>query len=388
MKLLVYVFVFALFIPELFKTSVPILYWLLEAVRIGGSLFYIIRYIRFEEKSTIFNCTLLFHLVILISSIINGADFDTYKTIVNVTFPNLAVICFLEIKTKDNCIEGINVIRKGLQILVLCNFIFMILHPGGVFVSDVWSSETTYVRTVTSYLLSFKNRLILWFLPLMILLTRGANKRVYFFYNFIMLLQLIISESVTSIFVFFLFHVLYILYKYKFEKKINIKVYYVVFILLFFFLVFFQVQNFFESFITNNLGKNMELQGRVFIWAYAVELIKNNWILGYGNSGNGSIIDWNGFMWYSHNLILDILIQGGAFALSVIGFLFYKISRIPIFDKDYLVWLNTVYAAIIALLLEGTFESFLNYPQFFLILGLASCFYLNTDGRYEYIKKL
>lgn len=367
-------YIIALFIPELFRSlqgPLSLLYWLLEFVRIGISCFYIIQYLKTQKKSFVFKAIVLFHIIIFISSLINNSNLSVYRTIINVTFPNIGIVCFIEMLLCREKLQGLRSVERGLKILVIANLLFMLIFPDGYYVSTMYNLENETSRDVSTYLLSVKNRLILWFVPLMAILAIKGNRKEILFYNLIMFLEILICNSKTSLFVFIIFHILCYANNAKMLKWLTLNKIYLVFVTIFLAIIVYQVQNFFSSFIENSLQKNVELQGRIYIWQIAMELIKNKWLLGYGNAGNGAIIEWNGYIWYSHNLILDILIQSGTLGLITIITLFLKLaSKTNNLPKNKLNS-NILSIAIFAMLIEGIFESYLNYPQFFFILTLG-----------------
>lgn len=372
MKVTHVIFIIALFIPEFFKSNIPIIYWFLEGIRIGGALYIIYKYVSLKESSYVFKYVIAFHLVILFATILNRSGFNTFKTLINVSFSNIGVICFFELLFKKNCRIALQTFSYSLKLLVLSNFVFMILYPDGIFITTLYNSDSDAFRDITTYFLSFKNRLIMWFLPLMACLYVIGEKKLIVFYNTIIFAQLIICKSVTSIFVFVFFHFICILCKMNIIKKISLKIVYFFVFFIFLAFIYFQIQTYFEKFLIDYLGKNVELQGRTFIWALAIDLINSNFLLGYGNANNGSIIEWNGYLWYSHNLILDVLIQGGVIALLIFSKLHWEICKEKATTQLGKYYQNIVYISLIVLLLDGMFESYLNYPQYFLLLSMCS----------------
>lgn len=370
-------YIIALFIPEFFRSlqgPLSLLYWLLEFVRICISCFYIIQYLKTQKKSFVFKTVVLFHIIIFISSLINNSSLSIYRTIINVTFPNIGIVCFIEILLCKQGLQGLTAVERALKILVTTNLLFMLIYPEGYYVSTMYNLENEASRDIVTYFLSVKNRLILWFIPLMTILAVKGNKKEILLYNSIILLEILICNSKTSLFVFIVFHLLCYANNTKMSKWLTLNKIYLAFIIIFIAIIVYQVQYLFSSFIENNLQKNVELQGRTFIWQNAMDLIKDKWLLGYGNAGNGAIIEWNGYMWYSHNLILDILIQSGILGFITIITLFLKLASKTRNQTKNKFNSNILSIAIFVTLIEGIFESYLNYPQFFFILTLGYWF--------------
>ena len=76
-------------------------------------------------------------------------------------------------------------------------------------------------------------------------------------------------------------------------------------------IVFVRIQNVFEFFIVDILGKSLTLTGRTYIWDAAIELIKRNPVWGYGIETH-SVEVFFGEYKYMHNQILQFLVEGGA----------------------------------------------------------------------------
>ncbi|MGN0674740.1 MAG: O-antigen ligase family protein [Oscillospiraceae bacterium] len=106
-------------------------------------------------------------------------------------------------------------------------------------------------------------------------------------------------------------------YNKKAAKILDIKIIMITIIFLFFFIVVFRLQNYAAYIIEDILGKDLTLTGRTRIWDYAMEMIKDSIIFGYGNSfNNGWILSYVSYRWqHSHNLFLEILLLGGIFSM-------------------------------------------------------------------------
>ena len=81
-----------------------------------------------------------------------------------------------------------------------------------------------------------------------------------------------------------------------------------------------QIQKKFEWLIVNILQKDLTLSGRTYIWASAIENILKKPILGYGTTRGGRLsiqsysIGLNTYTFFSHNVFLEVLVQGGIVA--------------------------------------------------------------------------
>ncbi len=136
----------------------------------------------------------------------------------------------------------------------------------------------------------------------------------------------------------------------------------------------FNVQRIFSLLIVNILGKDITLTQRIGLWTRAIEMIKEKPIFGYGNNRFGAIILRNYYYWYAHNLVLDILLEGGfvtftAFALFLSSFV--KAIRRHITSQP----VQKIIYALIPVMLVNLTESYFSSIYFYLpfMLGVFIC---------------
>lgn len=119
-----------------------------------------------------------------------------------------------------------------------------------------------------------------------------------------------------------------LLYNWKIFKKMTLNKYLIIIMVMNLLLVFFQIQNYFEYFIVDILHKDLMLSGRVYTWNAALEIIKEHPIFGIG----GTSYTQKSTLFYrsdghAHNLILNILVNGGIVSLIIMIFSFLKINN-------------------------------------------------------------
>ena len=97
--------------------------------------------------------------------------------------------------------------------------------------------------------------------------------------------------------------------------------------------IFFQLQNHFSWLIVDILHKSITL-GRIRVWEAAIANIVRKPILGYGTNASGRMsinyIGYNGISsihYFSHNIFLEVTIQGGCLALVFLAILYYAADR-------------------------------------------------------------
>ena len=91
--------------------------------------------------------------------------------------------------------------------------------------------------------------------------------------------------------------------------------------------VIFQKFGVFEFIIVNVLHKQMNLSNRTTIWAYYLVQIIQQPFFGFGTADGGALFNWDGTVWYAHNQVLDILVQGGIVSLCVFLFLVIFVKK-------------------------------------------------------------
>lgn len=82
-----------------------------------------------------------------------------------------------------------------------------------------------------------------------------------------------------------------------------------------------QIQKYFEWLIVDVLQKDLTLSGRKYIWASAIANIVKKPVFGYGTTSGGRLeinrysVGFSKATQFSHNVFLEILIQGGIVAM-------------------------------------------------------------------------
>lgn len=149
---------------------------------------------------------------------------------------------------------------------------------------------------------------------------------------FICFVSVIRSWSVKAV-LGLLIVVLYILFLYRKRpaRFFTAKKIVLVYIVIYFGIVVFSVQNYLSAWIYDYLGKGATLSGRTYIWAATMENIKNSPIYGHGLNANGlwaENVTFQGKVFSSHNMFLEVLIQTGIIGLVLyLLFLFTSIRR-------------------------------------------------------------
>lgn len=262
----------------------------------------------------LFGCETVFVISTVIhEQNIKGAILDA---ILAITF-----CMFIEMETKENYVNFITALYVLLYTLVSINFVVLICYPSGVAMTEYYSYSMNFwgidnymvnllIFAVAVGLLyqNIKNAIGKWTVPVLILMCATTT---------------IILWSATGVVGFFLY-ILFMIFicNKSWQKYCSPYFVYLVIWVISGLLVFIRIQTFFSSFIEKVLKKKVNLSGRTEMWDQAIQLIKNNLFLGYGRSRNQGYIIWHHKLYYTHNGILEILIQGGICALLFAGALY------------------------------------------------------------------
>lgn len=229
-----------------------------------------------------------------------------------------------------------------------------------------------------------KNALGMFLVPGMFLLfckyaEFGAkSKKNTFFLIGLCLFSVLIGSSGTGIIVSVLATVMLLLaYKHKPPKALYTFIIAVIYILFILFSDDFFSTELWLNF-TDMLGKDSSLTSRTTIWKLSKDIISENWLLG---AGRGTLITYENTLgerqriYEAHNLVLEILMEGGIIALA----LYLSMLKSIISKLDMCINKNRIiFIALCIVLINGLTESVLNSFFVIIILGIA-CRYASEN---------
>ena len=99
--------------------------------------------------------------------------------------------------------------------------------------------------------------------------------------------------------------------------------------------------------------------GRSLLWSNSIQLIKKSPIIGYGMKNIGYLSVWGGYF-SSHNIILEMLLQGGIIALILwISSLLDCFSCLKKIDNKMIkrILVSTIFVILIAFMMEAMVHS-------------------------------
>lgn len=316
--LLTFIIMIAFFEPQYFLSAniefAHKVYSILKYFSLLFSMIFLIIMIKSNKVSKTIIAIAMFLGALLMSTIIN--NFSLLKAAINYCLNILSMcICmnYLYKKNNESFIIGMRII---FNLLVLINFLSIIIYPSGMYI-DISTN------TGENWFLGYDNLHILYILPCIFFncifdSLRNRKSVISFFMIVVAYASCIIRFSATSIIGISVL----LMYFIPFLKKIIIKNYKKIILCILIvtlLIVICRIQNIFQYIIVNLLGKSLTFSGRIFIWDYVMEFIKNKPILGYGYE-----ISQIRFLkttiyrsYHAHNEILEIIYKTGIVGMLI-----------------------------------------------------------------------
>lgn len=288
---------------------------LLNILRIVAAIIAVILYTKYivlkkKKKWFCFFCC-LWQFAFAISTLINGKDIR----ILMVQATTIITFCMLvEVCIHENAQIFFYSLFYLLFVFIIINFILLIQYPNGIAVAEYYYYPVNFLGIdnllspilIIAIVCSF---LFMWY---------GGNKVLAYILSIVSLVTAIITWSATGI-VSMIALILLLIFTCEllWRKVLNPFWTYIGIMIINIMIIFMNIQTLFANFITGFLGKNLSLSGRTEMWKQAVNMISQRWLLGYGNSTGHGFVFWRGKFYYTHNGILEILMQGGIIALTL-----------------------------------------------------------------------
>lgn len=122
---------------------------------------------------------------------------------------------------------------------------------------------------------------------------------------------------------------------------------------------------------------SFDLNGRGFIWKEVFDLLKSNYVFGYGAQGALITVFWSAWigdgtgMNYAHNDILQLLLDGGIILVLIFFiFIYHCIKNVK--NLDDVLFKSIINIMLILYFLIMTFESTTNYFYIFIFLSIIA----------------
>lgn len=152
------------------------------------------------------------------------------------------------------------------------------------------------------------------------------------FWISICLISLINAWSATCLTIFILYIILFLFRKWRIFNFINPLISLITNAAISILVIGFQIQKYFKWLIVDILHKDLTLSSRTYIWGSALANILKKPIFGYGTISGGRLdinsysIGLNRYTFFSHNVFLEVLLQGGIVAMVFFVFLYIAAS--------------------------------------------------------------
>ena len=354
LKIIYYIFLIIPFIKPYYFTTLTSINTIYNLWQMFSALIIVVIYIRKEQKISKFNIyVMLMEVVLIISSLINNADITS--AILNAV--QTIAFCFLiDYGIKSDCRKFIKSLLFVLEVLVLANIFTIIFLDGKLTMNGLKISlfgrknghfSVIFAMLICSITYSYINgdKLLLRTKIMLIIST----------------ISIALVNSSTGIIGMALIWV-YVLFKeiIRRSKLATMKNYIIIYIILFFGIIIFRIQNIFSFIIVDMLNKDLTFTGRTNIWDTAINLIKRKFLIGYGcQTQEMRTYMFNNYeAVHAHNMILDLLYQGGIVLFTLFSALLINIeNKVRKFENTQLgcffawslliyliVWLTEVYA--------------------------------------------
>lgn len=223
------------------------------------------------------------------------------------------------------------------EVVIYINLITEILFPETMYV--VSSSADNLNAATRCWFLGYYNNHSKWFIPALLFAflyknVTGRKLRTYCLTIAIFISALIVWSGGVLISVFSM-ALVYILFKNE-TKIFNYYSYWTLQVIFFIVVIILKLQNLFRWFIDNVLGKWGSLESRMLLWEKTLYFIRKHPILGHGmwRSIDREIelnITWG---CHAHNLLLEILYQGGIIYLFLFVYIILTAGKSLFLYRD------------------------------------------------------
>ena len=293
----------------------------------------IVLYFKCRKISPIIISIILYELSLFFSTVINSGNYWKLA----VSCGTVVSFCMItELAVKKNSKLYFKTILDIYIPLAVINLLTIELFPEGL-------ARDEYYGNVL-YVIGIRNGLPPVLIPLMIygfIYSSMKGKKftgATLFFTAVVSVSILITWSATGVAGLFmlLFFALFI-YRKSIAGVFNSLDLYAVYVLLFLGIIVFRLQSVFAFIIEDLLHKNITFTGRTDIWDIAIMLIKRSPVFGYGVYEGHGLIFTRGQYYYSHNAVLEVLLQGGVVSLFFYAAIFgiaaaslYKNRKYPV----------------------------------------------------------
>ena len=250
---------------------------------------------------------------------------------------------------------------------ILLNFILFVIFPKGIYETHTYH---------TGHLLGDDNALIYLILPGLVInfinsyIKRKKISKLCIFELLSTIFMFISVWSVTSVICIIIFTILLLVSRFIKNFRASLLIYILIGIIVL--LLFGLDLPIVQDFIQNTLHKTVTLSGRTYLWKMSLNLIKRSFLFGYGGYFNHGHFFMNGMYYPCHTPYLQILIDGGIFALLIFGIMIYRIySSARKYKSNRIV--NILIIGLTVMLINYIFEYSQFYHLYIILIIIVNC---------------
>jgi O-antigen ligase len=225
------------------------------------------------------------------------------------------------------------------EIAVYVNLLTILMFPSGLYIEK---SDYSLFIADKCWFMGYYNRFTQFFLPAIMfsLINKymgSSKKRTYLLLGAIIVSSVLVWSGGVLMAVFST--CIFILLGKKYKDVFNYVNYWLIQPIVLILVLAIQIQNHFRWLVDTILDKWASLMGRVNLWSITCRQISSSPIIGYGRKTGLARSMEVGFNWgtYAHNLILEILYQGGIVYLGLFILLVCLCGRKMMRNKNTLV---------------------------------------------------
>ena len=319
-KLISFIIYIFLLIPFFRITYLVVMYPQTELVykiwQIISILIIFVILMKYGKYSKFLNYFIVYFILLMLSTVLNNAD---VPGCIFLAIRTIGLCMIVDYGIKRDAKVFLNAFEFFLSVLVYINLFSVIIFKDGMYINST-------VGYTENWILGYRNLHILYILPAILasFINSYYKEGKLTIRNYILLiasyLSIYLVKSGTSLIGMTIIVGLLILNNiFKKIKLLNIKNYFLAYIILFLAIVIFRIQNLFEYIIVDILNRDLTLTGRIYIWDYVIEFIKERPILGYGVEDSILRLNKTSFMvsTHAHDQILEIIYKSGIVGSSI-----------------------------------------------------------------------
>lgn len=266
----------------------------------------------------------LFYVSITVSTLLNGREVFPAFVLAGKMISFLLLFHYYSYIGKLRCL--IQTMKVYMGIMIILTLLIQITNK------EIFGFTPS--RNIINFIDS-DNFLGYYYIPFILLvyfsnLKRSKSYQVLdlIFWISICLISLINAWSATCLTIFIVYIVLLLFRKWKIFNLINPLIGFITNAGISILLIGFQIQKYFKWIIVDILHKDLTLSSRTYVWGSAVTNFLKKPILGYGTTPGGRLdinsysIGLKRYTFFSHNVFLEVLIQGGIVAMVFFALLY------------------------------------------------------------------